>query len=49
MSRVSISTIKIVEFLERKNTGAIVIDIRTPEEIKTGKIADAREMDFYDI
>jgi rhodanese-related sulfurtransferase len=44
----SISTIQALEFLERKNTGAIVIDIRTPEEIQSGKISDAREMNCYD-
>ncbi len=41
----SISTIRIVEFLEKKNHGAIVIDIRTPEEIQHGKIANALEID----
>lgn len=41
----SINTIRIVEFLEKKNNGAIVIDIRTPEEIQHGKIANALEID----
>ena len=49
MSSQSVNTIRIVEFLEKKNHGAIVIDIRTPEEIQHGKIAGALEMDCSQI
>lgn len=43
----SFKTIQAREFLEKKNAGATVIDIRTPAEIREGKIAGASEMDCF--
>ncbi|MDD2916937.1 MAG: rhodanese-like domain-containing protein [Candidatus Gracilibacteria bacterium] len=48
MTKPSIGTVKVPEFIERRDAGAIVIDLRTPEEILSGKIDDAREMNCYD-
>lgn len=45
MSSDHFTNLTVVQFIEKQKEGAIVIDLRTPGEIQSGKIDNALEID----